>query len=108
MYQVLCESNSCHTSLNPWLHLRGYLIPTVVWWNVVVNGSYGTQAFHRMVYMRYAKLKMPSWKTRIVKAIRAIPTDQIRDLFLLIFILIGLVIGLVSPLWLSFHMPTGT
>ena len=58
--------------------------------------------------MRYAKLKMPSWKTGIVKAIRAIPTDQIRDLLLLIFLLIGLVIFVVSPLWLSFYMPTGT
>jgi hypothetical protein len=74
----------------------------------VADGSYRTQAFHRLVHMRYAKLKMPSWKTGIVKAIRAIPTDQIRDLLLLIFILIGLVIFVVSPLWLGFYIPTGT
>ena len=102
------ESNYFNTSLNSWLRFRCPFIAVDVWRNVVVDGTYGTSALHRMVRMTYTRLKMPSWKTGILKTIRAIPVDQIRDLFLLIFILIGLVVIVVSPLWLSFHMPTGT
>ena len=108
MRQVLYESSPCNTSLNSRLRLRGHFVAVDVWRNVVADGAYGTSALHRMVHMRYAKLKMPSWKTGILKTIRTIPVDQIRDLFLLTFILIGLVVIVVSPLWLSFHMPTGT
>ena len=57
--------------------------------------------------MRYTRLKMPSWKTGILKTVRAIPADQIRDLLLLIFILLGLSVLVVSPLWFSFHITTG-
>lgn len=89
MHPVFYESSPCNTSLNFWFHFGCYFVTVDVWWNVVANGPYGTQALYRLVPMRYTRLKMPSWKTGILKSIRANPVDQIRDSVLLIFILIG-------------------
>jgi hypothetical protein len=58
--------------------------------------------------MRYAKLKIPSWKTGVLKAIRAIPVAEIRDAVILVFMLIILLAFLISPIWFSLQMPTGS
>ncbi len=67
-----------------------------------------TRALLKVVRMRYAKLKIPSWKTGILKAIHAIRAAQIRDALILVFIFLGLIVLLVSPIWLSLLTPTGS
>ena len=61
-----------------------------------------------VVLMRYTKLQMPSWKTGILKSIRAIPAAQIRDALLLVIALTGLIAFLITPILLSLLMPTGS
>ena len=58
--------------------------------------------------MKYARLQMPSWKTGILKIIRAIPAAQIRDALFLVIILLAYIALLVAPIWLSLMMPTGS
>ena len=58
--------------------------------------------------MRYAKLKMPSWKTDVLKPIQAIPAAQIRVGLILVCILMGLVALLVAPICPNLLMPTGS
>jgi len=74
----------------------------------MADHSARTRSLFKVVPMRYAKLKMPSWKTGILKAIYAIPAAQIRDALILAFILMGLIALLVAPIWFSIHMPTGS
>lgn len=62
----------------------------------------------KVVRMRYAKLKMPSWRTGILEAIHAILAAQIRDALILAFIIMGLIALLVAPIWFRLIMPTGS
>ena len=61
-----------------------------------------------VVLVKYARLEMPSWKTGILKIVRAIPFAQIRDAFFLVIILLAYIAMLVIPIWLSIMMPTAT
>ena len=74
----------------------------------MVDDPARTRALLKVVRMRHAKLKMPSWKTGVLKAIHAIPAAQIRDGLILVFILVGLIALLVTPIWFSIPMPTGS
>jgi len=62
----------------------------------------------KVVLMRHVKLKMPSWRTGILKAIHAIPVAEIRDALIFVFILIAWIALLVAPIWFSLLMPTGS
>jgi hypothetical protein len=74
----------------------------------MVDGATRTGSLLKVVIMRDAKLRMPSWKTGVLKRIYAVPTEVIRDVLLLVFVLIGLLILVVSPILLSLLMPTGS
>ena len=74
----------------------------------MVDDPAGTGILHALVPMRYAKLQIPSWKTGILKRIRAFPVAQIRDLLIAVFVIVGMTAFLVVPILLSLLMPTGT
>ena len=74
----------------------------------MVNDPAGTGILHEMVPMKYAKLQLPSWKSGILKRIRAFPVAQIWDLLIAVFVILGMTAFLVVPILLSLMMPTGT
>ena len=74
----------------------------------MVDDPARTGTLLKVVPMRYAKIKMPSWRTGVLKAIRAIPAAQIWDALTVIIVLIGMIAFLVVPIWFSLLMPTGT
>jgi hypothetical protein len=57
--------------------------------------------------MKAVHFQMPSWKTGILKMIRAIPFAKIRDAFFLVIIFLGYITLLAIQIWLSLMMPTG-
>ena len=74
----------------------------------MVNVPARPRSLLEVVLMKYARFEMPSWKTGILRIVRAIPFAQIRDAFFLIIILLAYIAMLVIPIWLSLMMPTGT
>ena len=73
----------------------------------MVNVPARPRSLLEVVLMKYARFEMPSWKTGILRIVRAIPFAQIRDAFFLIIILLVYTAMLVIPIWLSLMMPTG-
>lgn len=74
----------------------------------MVDDPARTGTLLEMVPMRYSKLKMPSWRTGILKAIHAVPAAQIRDALILAFVLMIFIALLIVPIWFSLIMPTGS
>ena len=74
----------------------------------MVDDPARTGALLKVVLMRHVKLKMPSWRTGILKAIHAIPIAEIRDALIFVFILIAWIALLAAPIWFSLLMPTGS
>lgn len=84
---------------------RCHSVPAVVVRSIIVNDPARARTVLKVVWMRYVKLKMPLWKTGVLKAFSA---AQIRDALLLAFILIWLIALLIAPIWFSLLMPTGS
>jgi hypothetical protein len=104
----VAETSFIFPSTDPQHDFLCHSVPVDVLWSIMVNDRAGSRIFFSLVLMRYAKLQMPSWKTGIIKAVRAIPLALICDVLLLVFILMGLIIVVVAPIWLSVVMPTGS
>jgi len=83
-------------------------VPVDVLRSIMVDDPARTRVLLKVVRMRYAKLKMPSWRTGILEAIHAIPAAQIRDALILAFITMGLIALLAAPIWFMLIMPTGS
>lgn len=87
---------------------RYHSVPAIVVRSIIVNDPARARTVLKVVWIRYAKLKIPSWRIGVLKAIHAIPVAQICDALLLAFILIWLIALLIAPIWFSLLMPTGS
>ena len=83
-------------------------VPVDVFGHIMVDAPARPRVLLKVVPMRYAKLKIPSWRMGILKAIQAIPVAQIRDALFLVLVLLGLIVLLISPIFFSLLMPTGS